>query len=462
MEDIQGKVFADFNPPATTDGSYLGAKINHEATQKHLQMKFEQEIVRINELLKASKTKVTIYSRRGSIQLRATLPLKPDDTHPKGKDKKQYTISLGIPASFDGLKTAQEEAQELGKLIARQTFAWTDKYLGVQAKKKESITFREFYEQFEKIYFSTRKRTLKSESTFLKYNQVFLKHFFSDEVINDKTIRLKISSCQASGTRQDTIYVGKQIADFLGIEIDFKDLRLKHEPRKRDIPSDKEIINGYFSIEKHYRNLTKIQLANKYNWQRYQLIYGLIATYGLRPREVINNPDLEWLTSADNKRNTFKVHESNKTGYREVLPFVTEWVDLFDLKNPIKIEKLQNFCDSWQTPKQLKRKVCLINQNFKGVGLYFSPYDLRHACAIRAHLQGVAIKAAADNLGHSIDMHTKVYQRWFGLENRHRAFSQAFNNQNEVEKIRDELIQARKYIGKLETELARYKLKEMI
>ncbi|MGD1913310.1 MAG: hypothetical protein ACFB2X_21435 [Rivularia sp. (in: cyanobacteria)] len=145
MEDIQGKVFEDFEPPATTDGSYLGLKRHVTETRKHLQAKFEEEIAQINKRLKAGKTKVSIESRRGTIQLRATLPLKPGELHPKGKDKKQYTISLGIPANFDGLKTAEEEAQELGKLIARKTFIWNDIYLGVQNKKKKTITFDEFY-----------------------------------------------------------------------------------------------------------------------------------------------------------------------------------------------------------------------------------------------------------------------------------------------------------------------------
>jgi integrase len=40
---------------------------------------------------------------------------------------------------------------------------------------------------------------------------------------------------------------------------------------------------------------------------------------------------------------------------------------------------------------------------FRKVGIEFQPYDLRHGCAIRAHLQGILIKAAADNLGHTVD-----------------------------------------------------------
>ncbi|MEO1185238.1 MAG: site-specific integrase, partial [Cyanobacteria bacterium J06636_27] len=149
MDDIQGKVFSDFEVPSTSDGSYRGRKRIIDATKEHYSMKFEQELLEVNQRLKSGKTKVSLRAIKGGIQLVATLPLKPGDTHRQGRDKKQYTISLGIPANFDGLRTGEEEAQELGKLIARQTFVWTDKYLGQQAKKNKNITFKEFYEVFE-------------------------------------------------------------------------------------------------------------------------------------------------------------------------------------------------------------------------------------------------------------------------------------------------------------------------
>ncbi|NJL77927.1 MAG: hypothetical protein HC917_02095 [Richelia sp. SM2_1_7] len=83
-------------------------------------MKFDQELLKVNQRLKVGKVKVSIESYRGALQLRATLPLRPNDTNKNGKDTKQYKISLGIPANFEGLKTAEEESYELGKLIARK------------------------------------------------------------------------------------------------------------------------------------------------------------------------------------------------------------------------------------------------------------------------------------------------------------------------------------------------------
>ena len=92
----------------------------------------------------------------------------------------------------------------------------------------------------------------------------------------------------------------------------------------------------------------------------------------------------------------------------------------------------------------------------------FTPYDLRHACAIRAHLQGVPIKAAANNLGHSIQMHTKVYQQWFSLENTRKAFEQTFEEVNEIDALKYENTRLKERIAQLENKLARYSLNDIM
>ena len=462
MEDIQNKVFSDFEPPATTDGSHLGVMHHVKETQKHYDMKFEQELLKVNQRLKSSKTKVSLQAKKGGIQLRATLPLKPSDTHKQGRDKKQYTISLGIPANFDGLRTAEEEAYELGKLIARQTFVWTDKYLGQQARKKNNITYDEFYEQFEKRYFETRKRTIKSENTFNTQLRNLRYYFAGEEVITVSSLREKIKKIESSVNRFSAISLANILCKMLNIEANFSDLKISYKPKKRNIPSDEQISNSISLFKNHYLSISKMSPSYRDNWRIYQTIYSLLAIYGLRPREVINNPDLEWLISSENKHNTFKVHESNKTGYREVFPFVPEWIEFFDLKNQKNIEKLRVFSTSWKTANQLKDRVATIANNFRYAKVPFTPYDLRHACAIRAHLQGIPIKAAANNLGHSIQMHTKVYQQWFSLENTRRAFEQTFEEINEIDILKEENSRLKKRIAQLENQLNKYSLYTMI
>ena len=373
-----------------------------DLTRKHVQAKLEQEIIEINQRLKASKTKVSIESRSGTIQLRATLPLKPGDSHLKGKDKKQYTISLGIPANFDGLNTDEEEALVLGKLIARKTFIWNDKSLGAHAKKVKSITFNEFYQQFEESYFSERKKTIKSEGTLLNYERRYRAVFSGNEIITEFSVRDKIKKVPYDASKRTIVTLGKIVLNSLGIEANLSDLIPKIKPQQRLIPTDKEIEGGILFFEKHFNEKVKGQKKYENNWVKYKTVYALLAVYGLRPREAVNNPNLDWLLSPDNEHSTFKVHESNKTGYREVFTFVPEWIEVFDLKNQENIEKLRIFSHSWKTANQLKDRVATIANNFRYAGISFTPYDLRHACAIRAHLQGIPIKAAANNLGHSV------------------------------------------------------------
>ena len=177
----------------------------------------------------------------------------------KGQDKKQYTISLGIPANFDGLKTAEEEAQELGKLIARKTFIWNDKYLGVQAKKKKTITFDEFYEQFEERYFSERKRTIKSEGTLLSYKRRYRAVFSGSEVITEFSVREKIKKVPYDASKRTIVTMGKIILNSLGIKANLSDLIPKTKPQQRLIPTDKEIETGILFFENILMKKSKVK-----------------------------------------------------------------------------------------------------------------------------------------------------------------------------------------------------------
>ena len=458
MKNIQDKVFNDFEVPSTSDGTYRGMKNISDETKKHFDMKFEEELLKINQRLKASKTKVTLKVTGGSIQLVATLPLKPGDTHKEGKFKKQYKISLGIPANFDGLKTAEEEAYELGKLMARQIFEWTDKYLGQQALKIKNITYGKFYNQLEDRYFSRRKKTLKSEHTFHSLRYSFHKALMGDEVINIDTLKKRILSTQEAYTRNKTIRAVDFICQELQIEANFNELKFKQKPKQRDIPCDKIILQSISLFDKRINEISRYGSKTIPKNRAIKFIYKLLAIYGLRPREIVNHPDLDWLMSSENKYSTFKVHESNKTGYREVFPFVPEWIELFDLKNDCQgCEALKSF-SIWKDERQLTDKVSVISKYFSRTKIPFVPYDLRHACAIRAQLQGVPIKAAADNLGHTVEEHTKTYQRWFSLENRRTAFTQTFAEINEIDKLKDEIVALRQTNARLEVELTRLRL----
>lgn len=51
---------------------------------------------------------------------------------------------------------------------------------------------------------------------------------------------------------------------------------------------------------------------------------------------------------------------------------------------------------------------------------------------------GIPIKAAADNLGHGVQVHTQTYQRWFSEENRRQVINQAVSKLDELQVLRNE------------------------
>jgi integrase len=66
-------------------------------------------------------------------------------------------------------------------------------------------------------------------------------------------------------------------------------------------------------------------------------------------------------------------------------------------------------------PERSHRDVgALMGQAFRRAGAAFQPYDLRHAWAVRAiHNPKISPSLAAKSMGHSLAVHSSVYQRWF-------------------------------------------------
>lgn len=399
------------------------------------------ELEKVNLRLKSAKAKVTIRESNGSLQLRATLPIKPGDKDSNGTGRKQYNLSLNIPANLDGLKTAEEEAYELGKLIARKTFEWNDKYLGNEAIRKDFQSIGELLEKFEEEYFKTHKRTTKSEHTFFYYFSR-TKRFTNHQDL--ATAENLISSIEQIEKEWAKYNAARAIAAFcmtFNIEIDLSKYSKIPENNSRNIPTDAEISEGIIKFEDYqYNRGNQVNQNVQDSWQLWRWTYGMLAVFGLRPRELFINPDLDWWLSQENADLTWKVHKDCKTGERQALPLHRQWIDDFDLRNPKYVEMLGSAIAKKDNTNHAE--ITALTQRvswwFRKIGLDFKPYDLRHAWAIRAHILGIPIKAAADNLGHSVQVHTQTYQRWFSLDMRKLAINQALSKRNEVDLIREE------------------------
>jgi integrase len=444
--DRTQEAFADFQPTAITDGGYLGRMQAVENQENHLTAKLTTELKAINARLRAARVSVSVRKSGNSLQLRTTLPIKPGDIDKNGSGTKQYDISLGIPFSFDGLNTAEEEANQLGTLIARKQFIWTDKYLGKTRIKANLQNISDLIINFEQNYFQTRKRTLKSENTFNSYLYIAQKHLPKDKLAINANFIEAVQSCSSSDSvKNELIKVIRVLCKCSGLEVpELNNFKIQPTAkRKRDIPTDLEIEKEYLRFQNYALNRpTKlINREDRNNWKLWRWVYGMLATYGLRPLEIFVKPDLDWWLSSDNTMNTWRVNEECKTGDREALPLYPRWIESFNLKNDQEaIELLKAKIADKITSKQINAVRHGTDRWFRFVEIPFQPYDLRHAWAIRAHLMGIPIKAAADNLGHSVNMHTSIYQKWFSLENRNVAIEEAIKKKSKVEDLQDIVI----------------------
>ncbi|MEH2179391.1 MAG: site-specific integrase [Nostoc sp.] len=422
------------------------------------------ELEKVNLRLKSAKAKVTIRESNGSLQLRATLPIKPGDKDSNGTGRKQYNLSLSIPANLDGLKTAEEEAYELGKLIARKTFEWNDKYFGNETIRKEFQTIGELLKEFETEYFKTHKRTTKSEHTFFYYFSRTKRFTNPQDLANAENL---ISSIERIDKEWAKYNAARAIAAFcltFKIEIDLSKYSKTPENSYRNIPTDTEISEGIIKFEDHLNSRgNQVNQNVQDSWQLWRWTYGMLAVFGLRPRELFINPDIDWWLSQENTDLTWKVHQDCKTGERQALPLYRQWIEEFDLRNPKYLEMLRSAIAKKDNTNHAE--ITALTQRvswwFRKIGLDFKPYDLRHAWAIRAHILGIPIKAAADNLGHSVQVHTQTYQRWFSLDMRKLAINQALSKRNEVELIREENAKLRIENDKLKLEIEKLKM-EMV
>ena len=159
--------------------------------------------------------------------------------------------------------------------------------------------------------------------------------------------------------------------------------------QRRMLPSDEVIVEWYDRIP----NPT------------WRYVYGIMATYGLRNHEVFFC-DYQALRQGD-PEGRITVLETTKTGLHDVWPFYPEWIDRFNLGQgslpPIATDLTTT------TLQRIGQQVAI---QFKRYGVPFSPYDLRHAWAVRTIHFGLADTVAARMMGHSVAIHNRTYHRW--------------------------------------------------
>jgi integrase len=147
-----------------------------------------------------------------------------------------------------------------------------------------------------------------------------------------------------------------------------------------------------------------------------------MATYGLRNHEVFFT-DLSALAPGGDR--VLRVLPTSKTGEHQVWPFQPEWVERFELPRlgldrgllPAVRTDLRH-----TTLQQVGRRVA---EQFRRYGMPLTPYDLRHAWAVRTIHIGLPDTVAARMMGHSVAIHTRTYHHWITRRDQQQAVDAA-------------------------------------
>jgi integrase len=179
-----------------------------------------------------------------------------------------------------------------------------------------------------------------------------------------------------------------------------------HEAKFRKLPTDEQILQA-------------VELIPNQSWK---LVYGLMATFGLRNHEVFFS-DLSPLAEGGDK--VIRVLPSTKTGEHLVWAFRPEWVDYFNLKVLADFSPpLPDVCTDLKktTLQNVGRRV---SEQFKRYGVPFTPYTLRHCWAVRTIHAGLPDTVAAKMMGHSVSIHTRTYHHWLTRRDQQQAVDAA-------------------------------------
>ncbi|AUB36621.1 Integrase [Nostoc flagelliforme CCNUN1] len=335
------------------------------------------------------------------LYLRATLPPKPQSTKTNWH---QQRINIAV-ATLDGVKLAESEGKILSLKLDTKTFDWND-YLKSELPSNRVKTICEWIQEFEKDYFQRKQRTFKTESTWKVEYQTVFKMLPVDEILNVEILKQVILATKPdTRTRKRFCLTLKLLAKFAGLDFNPDSYSGSYSYRSRQIrslPTDKLILECYSNLEN----------------AKWQWIFGILATYGLRNHEVFFL-DLEQLRAG----NQIITVLAGKTGYRKIWPFHPEWFESFGLSN-VKIPDINlnrnNSAIGATVSQRFRRYDCLP----------FKVYDLRHAWAVRTLEYGIDITLAAQQMGHSLSVHSNLYHAWIDVEHHQRAFDLAINKSN--------------------------------
>ena len=382
-------------------------------------MDLKSEVLKINKELSSKGISLRLERRGDSLNIRGPLPSKKNN----GVNSIQR-VSLGLPAEAESLIEAEKTLEIIDYQIKHHQFNWDNWIIksqksDVEIKRK---TIDEGIKSFKHNFFCELGKSKSHAGRRTTWSSAYLPYLrklsrladaqteYFDISLLSRTLN---SYAENSRSRQQCGVALGALAEYLQIKL----------PEKWQSQA-----NGYGLHQASFRNLPADHLIKKY-WEKipnpkWRLAYGLMATYGIRNHEVFFC-DATNLTKKGNR--ILRVLPNTKTGEHESWPFHPEWFDLFELhKLGQDSNNLPNVkTDLNQTTlQQVGRRVA---EQFKRYRVPITPYDLRHAWAVRTIHVGLPDTVSARMMGHSVSIHTKTYHHWITRRDQQRAVDAALS-----------------------------------
>jgi len=375
--------------------------------------KFEAQLAAINHRLKVAQLGLQLEQRGGRLALRGTLPPKPSSKKTKPH---QQRVSLQLPPNLSGLKQAEREAKVIAAQLITETFDWENYQIWRGRERLSREALSQQLKDYERSFFQQPERQESPSSTQTTWETAYRPYLRKLEAIAQGSSKLTLAEAICltvesfsinSRARQVCCTALAAFAEYsaLALPEDFKQRGGNYSAAKakqRDLPTDEEILAVYKSIPN----------------PEWQFVYGVMATYGLRNHEVFfcNYDSLQ----SGETSSSISVLDTTKTGKHEVWPFYPDWIEQFKLRQ-VHLPKVNR--DLNQTT--LQRIGQQVTRQFKRYGIPFSPYDLRHAWAVRTIHVGLPDTVSAKMMGHSVAIHTRTYHRWMTRRDQQAAVDAA-------------------------------------
>lgn len=354
-------------------------------------------VKRQNAALRLRGCDVSLDVAGSKIRLRATLPPKPTDL--AGALARQQRISTGLSYPEQGAE-AIELAEALGKALERhrlgmEPFDWTPWLRLATAREPsihalEQISGNEAVERAREWWFRHGSHKHAAETTWKQEYERQLRPLRKIPALEPSHLEALLeTTLPRTRTRKGLATACATVARALGWPSEIAERLIANgkgytfrSVQPRELPTDAAIEAMIDAID------------SAWQWP-----IALVATYGCRPHEALKYTEVlpSGLASVS----------SGKTGARQALALPARWVERWDLRRARMPSRVN-----------LERGNTRIGQSmgywFRARGIAFRPYDLRHAWAVRAiRNPRISPSLAAKSMGHSLMMHSAVYQRWF-------------------------------------------------